>query len=126
MAGTFTVKERVYSEPNEFGHRALRYKAGAHIPFEEALAAGLTDDKALDPDELPFQVHRDVYEDEPGLGRKMIVRKGSIVTIGRAKELGLVAESGEPLEEPRREQPKEPAKPEGDKVRTAKVPAPGA
>jgi hypothetical protein len=139
---TFRVPHRVYSEEDRFHHRRLLYAEGQMIKLEEAVAAGLTQPGAVPEDDLPFTVPMDLFEPaepvihteadgrEVAQPRRLVARAGTVITVGKAKELGLVSAEGEAggaspakKEEPRGTPPAAPPSP-GDGVRTAKVPSP--
>jgi hypothetical protein len=94
VEATYRVPRRVYSPPDEFGHRQLIHAEGALISFDEAVAAGLTKPGALPPESVPFTIPRNVYEDGP-TGRVLVAREGTVTTLAEARRLGLVSDTDE-------------------------------
>jgi hypothetical protein len=87
--GKFRVPRRVYTEPDAHGHRQLLFAEGREISWDQAIEAGLVDRQDLPAEQVQVILPVNLYEDQPDGSRKLVHRRGSVVSLETATRLGL-------------------------------------
>lgn len=128
--GAFRVAERVYGEPDEFGHKQLLHAAGAVIPWTRAVDLGLVAEVDVPDGQVIVQTPVSLYDDDGTGGRVLVHRAGSMIPADEFERLRpRAAEQDSPDSEPpperERPAPAERSRPgAGQRTRTTKQPGP--